>query len=110
MEVSGGLEFRIYYSSEQNLKSFRKSIMFLFSRMPMFTFFQWARRTQVPRTYPILYVLFTYIVTISVAVLGILGSLMAMEGLKSLLTAPTIFTGFSSFRHEAHGLFVTGLS
>ena len=30
MEVSGGLEFRIYYSSEQNLKSFRKSIMFLF--------------------------------------------------------------------------------
>ena len=76
----------------------------------MFTFFQWARRTQVPRTYPILYVLFTYIVTISVAVLGILGSLMATEGLKSLLTAPTIFTGFSSFLHEAHGLFVTGLS
>ena len=30
MEVSGGLEFRIYYSSEQNLKSFRKSIMILF--------------------------------------------------------------------------------
>ena len=54
----------------------------------------------MPRTYPILYVLFTYIVTISVAVLGILGSLMAMEGLKSLLTAPTIFTGFSSFLHD----------
>ena len=26
----------------------------------MFTFSQWAQRTQVPRTYPIIYVLFTY--------------------------------------------------
>merc|ERR550534_1185076 len=48
-------------------------------RMPMFTFFQWARRTQVPR---------------------ILGSLMAMEGLKSLLTAPTIFADTLGAHHN----------
>ena len=34
MEVSGGLEIETYYSSQQNLKSFRESIMFHLSFFP----------------------------------------------------------------------------